>query len=194
MGLSSIDVPHLAIGGLADFHSLFDQNTVFANSDQDRGMLHPVTLNLPGGGSVAGMFAQPDAVRTLVRGNSGANVFDWQEAVLGRWRLMSAGPPENYILDIAAGLACSIAIARTIVSSEPAAVVALVTAARKAAGNDVEKNTHGSLTALRASALEQVKLADAALEIFETCGVLANSAALATIGPSDDHGQFRSAK
>jgi hypothetical protein len=86
--------------------------------------------------------------------------------------------PENEILDIAAGLAYYIAVARSIVSREPEAVVGLITDARKAAGNDVENNTRGCLTALRTVALEQVKIADAALEIFETCIALANSAAL----------------
>ena len=66
-------------------------------------------------------------------------------------------------------------------------VVALITAARKAAGNDVEKNTRGSLTALRASALEQFKLGDAALEIFETCGVLANETAIAALNAGPAH-------
>jgi hypothetical protein len=51
----------------------------------------------------------------------------------------------------------------------------------------VEKNTRGSLTALRASALEQFKLADAALEIFETCGVLANETAIAALNAGPAH-------
>jgi hypothetical protein len=93
--------------------------------------------------------------------------------------------PENDILDIAAGLGCFIAIARQIVSADPAATVALIVAARKAGGDDVEKNTRGCLVALRSAALAQAGLADAALEIFETCGVLANSAAMATIGPGE---------
>ena len=94
--------------------------------------------------------------------------------------------PDNDILNIAAGLGYAIALARQIVSSEPAAVVALITAARAAAGNDVENNTRGSLTGLRAAALAQVELADAALEIFGICGELANSSALAapSTGPA----------
>jgi hypothetical protein len=94
--------------------------------------------------------------------------------------------PENELLDIAAGLGYGIALAKQIVSAEPAAVVALITAARNAAGNDVEKNTIGSLTGLRVAALEIVKLAEGALEIFGICGDLANSAALAapSAGPA----------
>jgi hypothetical protein len=41
-------------------------------------------------------------------------------------------------------LAYSIATARAIASSEPAAIVALIAAAREAAGNDVENNTRRS--------------------------------------------------
>jgi hypothetical protein len=90
--------------------------------------------------------------------------------------------PENQILDIAAGLAYCIDLARKIVSSDPEAVVALIVAAREAAGDDVEKNTRGCLAALRTAALEQVKLAEAALEVFEICSEIANGAALAAPG------------
>ena len=68
---------------------------------------------------------------------------------------------------------------------EPADVLAFIVAARKAGGDDVEKNARGCLVALREAALAQARLADAALEIFETCILLANEAALATIGPTD---------
>jgi hypothetical protein len=94
-------------------------------------------------------------------------------------RRSGSAEPENQIGNILAGLASCIAVARWIVLSEPAAVVALITAARKAAGNDVENNTRGCLLELRAVALAQVKVADAALDIFETCSELANGVALA---------------
>jgi hypothetical protein len=87
------------------------------------------------------------------------------------------------IIDIASGIAAGIAVAREIVSREPADVVALIIEARKAAGDDVENNTRGCLNGLLAAAIEQVKIAEAALEIFETCGQLANSAALAAAQP-----------
>jgi hypothetical protein len=89
--------------------------------------------------------------------------------------------PSNEIIDIASGIAHGIAVAREIVSREPADVVALIVAARKAAGDDVEKNTRGCLTGLRTAGIEQAKLAAAALEIFEACGEIANETTMAAM-------------
>jgi hypothetical protein len=86
--------------------------------------------------------------------------------------------PDNDTLNIAAAIGYSIAIARQSVSSESEAIVKLITDAqgrRKRRGT----NTRKSLTGLREAALAQVKLASAALEIFEICSDLANGAALA---------------
>jgi hypothetical protein len=85
------------------------------------------------------------------------------------------------IIGLAAGIAAGIAVAREIVSREPADTISLIVAARKAAGDDVEKNTRGCLSGLRTAGIEQAKLAAAALEIFETCGELANETTMAAL-------------
>jgi hypothetical protein len=59
MGLSSIDMPHLAIGGMPDLPSAdLSKSSAFNDRGAGTGPLHPVTLNLPGGGSIDGFHAQ----------------------------------------------------------------------------------------------------------------------------------------
>jgi hypothetical protein len=67
MGLSTIDVPHLALGGMPDISppTLSGDSSVFKSPEGGHGQLHPVTLNLPAGGSVDGVYAKPDAVAQL---------------------------------------------------------------------------------------------------------------------------------
>jgi len=55
---------HMASGGMPEMPSMDSHPS---SSSSDLGLLHPVTLNLPGGGSVSGVFAQPDAVAQLRR-------------------------------------------------------------------------------------------------------------------------------
>jgi hypothetical protein len=96
--------PHLANGGLAnsihaavsdygdsisaslpDVSSAGPKSMKLETDKQGDGPLHPVTLNLPGGGSVGGMFAKPDAVDQLSRAAVDAKTFSVYRSGAPSW-------------------------------------------------------------------------------------------------------------
>jgi hypothetical protein len=69
MGMRSIDVPHLAIGGMPDHAPLLsaDSSAFSERGSSGPGPLHPVTMNFPWGGSIDGLHAEPGAMEQLRR-------------------------------------------------------------------------------------------------------------------------------
>jgi hypothetical protein len=65
--LATVEMPHLAIGGMPELPSADLGDSAFKDRgpNDGLGLLHPVNLHLPGGGSVDEVYARPSAVREL---------------------------------------------------------------------------------------------------------------------------------
>jgi hypothetical protein len=64
-GMIEAPFAHLALGGMPEMPSANLDKMPIQNSGTGTGPLHPVTLNLPGGGSIDGFHAKPSAVAEL---------------------------------------------------------------------------------------------------------------------------------
>jgi hypothetical protein len=74
-GIIEAPFAHLAIGGMPEMPSANLDKMPIQNSGNGASPLHPVTLNLPGGGSIDGFHAQPSAVSELKRAAMSAKIF-----------------------------------------------------------------------------------------------------------------------
>jgi hypothetical protein len=73
MGLGgTIDVPHLAIGGMPDFSPPKISSSALNSLGANGGGLHPLTVHLPSGDKIDGLHAEPDAVKQLQRAANSA--------------------------------------------------------------------------------------------------------------------------
>jgi hypothetical protein len=65
MGMSTVEMPHLAIGGMPEMPSADLSKSSLQPANSNGAALHPVTMNFPWGGSIDGLHAEPDAMRQL---------------------------------------------------------------------------------------------------------------------------------
>jgi hypothetical protein len=82
IGLASggyIDVPSLAVpSGMPESAPMLNESSSVFSKDRlnmELGLLHPVTLNMPGGGSIGDFYAKPSAVAEMTRAAVDAQTF-----------------------------------------------------------------------------------------------------------------------
>jgi len=82
-------------------------------------------------------------------------------------------------------LAAGISFASELASADPNELIRIFEFARRAAGTEVEREMMQVVLAMRAAAVEQAKLADAAIAMIEACSAIVDQSTFAAARSSD---------